>query len=340
MEVARDAVGSICGAGKDQVIFTSGATEAAALALSPCILDGRESRPVGTVYIAATEHPCVLAGGRLGDRKKFVPVSAEGVIDVRTLERMLAERDRSSGVPMLALMLANNETGTVQPVAQAARLLKEHGGYVFCDAVQAFGRVAVDIGSLGCDFLTVSSHKIGGPQGAGALVLANETVRPLPLWTGGGQERGHRAGTENVAAIAGFGVAARHVGNHLEDVDRVRRLRNRVETGIRQTSPDAEIAGERAERLANTVMFVVPGLAAETAVIAFDLDGVAVSSGSACSSGTVSASHVLRAMGYSAELAGSGIRVSLPVDATDDDIDYFLAVWRSIDSRLRPDRAA
>jgi cysteine desulfurase len=253
---------------------------------------------------------------------------------------MLDRHDAASGVPMLALMLANNETGVLHPVAEAAGLVKAHGGFVFCDAVQAIGRLPVDIAALGVDFLAISSHKIGGPQGAGALVLANGEIRPQPLLTGGGQERGHRAGTENVAAIAGFGVAAEQVMNHLEDVDSVAGMRDRLEADMRRISPDVQFAGADVARLPNTTMCVVPGIAAETAVIAFDLEGIAVSSGAACSSGKISPSHVLQAMGFPAELSSSGIRVSLPADVTSAEIDQFLAAWRSIDRRLRPHKAA
>jgi cysteine desulfurase len=340
VESAREHVGAALGVGKDHVVFTSGATEATALALSPVIMTGRESMPVGRLYVAASEHPCVLSGGRLADRLSVVPVSEDGLVDLAALARLLADHDRSAGVPMLALMLANNETGVIQPVKKAAGLVHQHGGFVFCDAVQAIGRVPVDLTDLDADFISISSHKIGGPQGAGALVLAKEDVRPVALLTGGGQERGLRAGTENVAAIAGFGVAAGQVMNHVKDVDSVARMRDRIEAGVRRISPDVQIAGEQAPRIANTAMVVVPGISAETAVIAFDLEGVAVSSGSACSSGKVSPSHVLQAMGFPEELSSSGIRISLPADVSEAAIERFLEAWRSIEGRLRPDKAA
>ncbi len=340
VEKAREAVASACRARKEQIVFTSGATEAAALGLSPRIIKGRETYSVGTLYVAATEHPCVLSGGRLADRIAIVPVSDSGIVDLAALERMLQDHDDGAGAPMLALMMANNETGVLQPVEKAVSLVKSHGGFVFCDAVQAFGRIPFDIASSGADFVSLSSHKIGGPQGAGALLLANEDVRPEPVLTGGGQERGFRAGTENVAAIVGFGIAAEAVMNHLEDRESIAGLRDSLETELRLISPEIRVAGEHAPRLPNTVMFVVPGLSAETAVIAFDLEGIAVSSGSACSSGKVSPSHVLLAMGFSEDMAGSGIRVSLPVDVTDAGIETFLMVWRSIVNRLRPNQAA
>ena len=340
LESARDAISTVFACLKEQIVFTSGATEAAALALTPFIVVGKAHRAVGKVYVSAVEHPCVLGGGRLSDRVEIVPVTKDGVIDIDALEALLDAHDDQTGVPFVALMLANNETGVIQPVTEAGRLAKAYGGYLFCDAVQAVGRIPFTIADLGADFVSVSSHKIGGAQGAGALLLANADVRPLPLLTGGGQERGLRAGTENVAAIAGFGVAVVETVHHVPDMARILALRNRLEAGIKVQTPDAVIVGEAVDRLPNTSMVIVPGLPAETAVIAFDLDGVAVSSGSACSSGKVSASHVLMAMGYSTERAGNGIRISLPADVTENQIDEFLKVWRSVVDRLRPEIAA
>jgi cysteine desulfurase len=206
--------------------------------------------------------------------------------------------------------------------------------------VQALGRIAVDIAALGVDFLAVSAHKIGGPQGVGALVLADETVRPEPLLTGGGQERRRRSGTENVAAIAGFGVAARLANHHLKVAERLAKLRDRLECDLLAVSPEARIFGTAAERLPNTTLFAVPGVSAETAVIGFDLEGVAVSAGSACSSGKVSASHVLAAMGESPVTARGGIRVSLPAQAEAADVERFIAAWRTIHARMRRTLAA
>jgi cysteine desulfurase len=194
--------------------------------------------------------------------------------------------------------------------------------------------------ALGVDFLSLSAHKIGGPQGAGALVLADETVRPEPLLTGGGQERRRRAGTENVAAIAGFGVAARLAKHHLQGAGPLSALRAQLERDLVAVSPDTVIFGADADRLPNTVLFAVPGIAAETAVIALDLQGIAVSAGSACSSGKVSASHVLEAMGASADMARSGVRVSLTNAADAADVETFILAWRAIHSRMASSRAA
>jgi len=341
IEGARADVAAAVGAKPENVIFTGGATEAAALALTPRILSGSAIVRVGRLYVGATEHPCVLAGGRFPPSAVTrLPVGRSGIIDLAALRRALEMHDKGEGAPYLALMLANNETGVVHPVAEAAALAKAHGGYVFCDAVQALGRIAVDIESLGVDFLALSAHKIGGPQGIGALVLADEGIRPEPLLTGGGQERRRRSGTENVPAIAGFGVAARLSGHHLQEANRIAELRDRLEREIFTVSPEARLIGAEAKRLPNTTLFAVPGLGAEVVVIAFDLEGIAISAGSACSSGKVLASHVLAAMGEGPELARAGIRVSLPAEVEAADIDNFIVAWRAIHGRMRASRAA
>jgi cysteine desulfurase len=270
----------------------------------------------------------------------LLPVARTGSIDLAALADALAAHDPADGAPYVALMLANNETGVIHPIREAARLVKAHGGYFFCDAVQALGRIPVDIGALQADFVALSAHKIGGPQGAGALVLADENHRPTPLLTGGGQERRRRSGTENVAAIAGFGVAAKRANHHLLEQGRIAALRDRLEREIMAISPEARILGSGVDRLPNTALFAVPGIAAETAVIAFDLEGVAVSAGSACSSGKVGASHVLTAMGESMEAARTGIRVSLNAASDEADIEGFIAAWRAIHSRMLRMRAA
>ncbi|MGH6923560.1 MAG: cysteine desulfurase family protein [Propylenella sp.] len=339
VETARAEVADAVSARPENVVFTSGATEAAALALTPRIMAGSELRFAGRLYVGATEHPCVLAGGRFpASDVETLAVERSGVVDLAALEGALAAHDVTRGVPYVALMLANNETGVIHPVAEAARIAKAHGAYVFCDAVQALGRIPVDIKALGVDFLALSAHKIGGPQGAGALVLADEAVRPEPLLTGGGQERRRRAGTENVAAIAGFGVAATLSRHHLSYAGRIAALRANLERELVAVSPEARIFGDGTERLPNTTLFAAPGLPAETAVIAFDLEGIAVSAGSACSSGKMAQSHVLQAMGETA--ARSGIRVSMTNSADEAEVDAFIAAWRAICARMRRMKAA
>jgi cysteine desulfurase len=233
---------------------------------------------------------------------------------------------------MVALQLANNETGIIQPIAEVAALVKAHRGILVVDAVQAVGRIPLSMESLGADFLILSSHKIGGPKGAGALVSAGEIMMPSPLVTGGGQEAGYRSGTENLAAIAGFGAAAEEA---LEEVGSyetaVGSMRNQVEEAMRAEAPDIVIHGERVPRLANTTFFSLPGLKAETAQIAFDLEGIALSAGSACSSGKVGPSHVLGAMGFDADLGA--LRVSIGRTTTGEEVDRFLAAFTRINRR-------
>ena len=341
VEVGRAAVAEAIGGKPENVVFTSGATEAAAFALTPELVSGRENLRAGRLYVGATEHPCVLAGGRFpASSVTRVPVTRSGEIDLAALEGLFRSHDPADGVPYVALMLANNETGVIHPVAEAARIAKTYGGVVFCDAVQALGRLPIDIRTLGVDFISLSAHKLGGPQGIGALVMADDALRPEPLLAGGGQERRRRAGTENVIALVGFGVAARAAMHHLSEVDRVMALQARLEQEIRAISPEVMVIGAEAERLANTTLFAVPGISAETAVIALDLEGIAVSAGSACSSGKVGPSHVLEAMGASPEIRRSGVRVSLTSTATAADVEAFSKAWRGIHARLCQSQAA
>jgi cysteine desulfurase len=281
----------------------------------------------------------VLCGGRFpAGSVEQVPVRGEGTVDLTAL----AERLRSAsadGAPLVSLMLANNETGVIQPVAEAGALVHEAGGFLHVDAVQAAGRILIDIRGLNADLMTVSAHKLGGPQGVGALIKADEAIHLPALIRGGGQERGHRAGTENVAAIAGFGAAAAAAmeevgGEPGEAKDAPAGLQARLEAGLRGISPEVVIFGEHAKRLQNTSLFAVPGVKAETALIALDLDGVAVSSGSACSSGKVTPSHVLAAMGVGEDLSAGAIRASLGRTSTQTDVDRFLEAWRTLVSRL------
>jgi cysteine desulfurase len=299
------------------VVFTSGGTEANAMALTPSI--------GGSLLVSAVEHPSVRSGGRF-TAVEDVPVTAEGIVDLAALERLVAGRDR----PLVSLMLANNETGTIQPVSEAAAIVHAAGGLLHVDAVQGPGRIACDFNALGADLMTLSAHKLGGPQGAGALIR-RDGLAIEPLIRGGGQERGARAGTENVAAIAGFGAAAEAVCSAgVEEVTRMALLRDQLEAGIRAIAPDSVIFGSGSGRLPNTTLYSFSGLKAETAVIAFDLEGVAVSSGSACSSGKVSASHVLAAMGVDPGLAKGAIRVSVGYSTGPAEIELFLKAWAKL----------
>jgi cysteine desulfurase len=235
---------------------------------------------------------------------------------------------------LLSLQLANNETGVLQPVAEIAGLAREQGLLVHSDAVQAVGRVAVDMAALGADFLTLSAHKIGGPKGVGALVIRDGAHIPAFV-RGGGQERRRRAGTEAVAAIAGFGAAVETARRDLADMARVAALRARLEAEVIRLAPDAVIVAAEAERLPNTSSIAVPGTAAETLVIALDLAGIAVSAGAACSSGKVGASHVLEAMDVAPHVARAAIRVSLGWSSTEADVAAFLEAWAHVAVRRR-----
>jgi cysteine desulfurase len=333
IEVAREQVAALVGARPGDVIFTSGGTEANALALSPAIEAASERRPRERLFVSAIEHPSVRAGGRFApEAMTDIPVDRTGRVDLATLADLLASVAR----PLVSIMLANNETGVIQPVAEAASIVHAAGGLLHVDAIQAAGRIPCHIGALGADLLTLSAHKIGGPKGVGALVRAREELHfPTPLVRGGGQERGLRAGTENVAGIVGFGAAAAAAHETPGDAAaHMQALRNLLETGICAIAPQAVILGAGAERLPNTTLFGLDGLRAETAVIAFDLEGVAVSSGAACSSGKVQPSHVLEAMGVSSALTRSAVRASLGSTTTKAEIERFLSAWRKVSSAL------
>jgi cysteine desulfurase len=332
VEDARGEVAALVAAEPRNVVFTSGGTEANMLALSPLTGAGPGTAACGRLLVSAIEHPSVLAGGRFpAAAVERVPATPAGVVDLAALARRLTALAAEGTRPLVSLMLAGNETGTLQPVSQAARLTHAAGGLLHVDAVQAAGRIPCDISALGADLLTLSGHKIGAPKGVGALVKRDEALALDPLVKGGGQERGARAGTENVAAIAGLGAAAAAARASLEqERAHMERLRRTLETGLKAISPDVIIFGAEAERLPNTTLFTVPGMKAETAVIAFDLDGVAVSSGAACSSGKVTPSHVLAAMGVSPPLARGAVRVSLGPATTESDLDRFLTAWRKL----------
>lgn len=329
LETARREIASLVGGGR--VVFTASATEAVDLALSPETTTGGAARPIGRLYASATEHACVLAGGRFGPgRVTRVSVDGSGRVDLDALDRLLVGHSPGSGAPLVAVQLANSETGVIQPVADAARIARNHGGFLLCDAAQAFGRIPVDMAALGADFLALSSHKIGGPPGAGALVLRAGAPVPAPVLLGGGQESGLRAGTQNVGAIAGFAAAARAAIAELVDSSRLSALRDFLEARLVSISTEATIFGRAAPRLPNTTCFAIPGEAAEAAVIALDLAGIAVSSGSACASGKVGASQVLAAMGVGPQTARAGVRVSLGWSTEPEDVHRFVEAWAEL----------
>jgi cysteine desulfurase len=329
IESARAKVARLAGAKPENVIFTSGGSEANALALAA------QTGEAWHCYISAVEHPSVLAGGRFyRESTSRIPVSGDGVIDLDVLAAELAKHHLGGCRPFVSLMAANNETGAIQPVAAAVEIVREAGGLLHTDAVQAAGRLPLDFSALGADMMTLSAHKIGGPKGVGALVL-REGVAVEPLIKGGGQERRRRAGTENVAGIVGFGVAAELAAAEPDKAAELAALRDELESRVLAVEPDTVVVSGRVARLPNTSCLAVPGTKAETLVIGLDLAGVAVSAGSACSSGKVEASHVLSAMGLSLELAQGAIRVSLGFGTVSADIERFIGAWSELIKRMR-----
>ncbi len=339
IEAARRAVAAAVGANADDVNFTSGGSESNALALRGAVQGAAAAgERITRLIVSAIEHDSVRATAALceetapGLRVLVCPVLTSGVVDTNKLGRMLSE---GKGRALVSLMAANNETGVVQPVAEVAKIARAHGALVHTDAVQAVGKTAVDFGALGVDYLSFNAHKFGGPQGVGALVV-RQGVPLAPQVRGGGQEFGRRAGTENVAAIAGFGAA-------VEAAERLRLnagWRLDLERRLRAAVPQAVVFGADAARLPNTVCIAAPGVPSENMVIALDLDGISVSAGAACSSGKVTQSHVLTAMGVEPRLAACAIRVSFGWNTSEQDLASFADAWVKIVKRAEARAAA
>jgi cysteine desulfurase len=306
------------GAAPAQVVFTSGGTEANNQAL-------RGVR--GPVALSAIEHDSVLAAAPDAAR---IPVGAEGCVDLAALERELAEARPT----LVSVMLVNNETGVIQPVREVVEIARRHGARVHCDAIQAAGKLAIDIDTLGVDFLTLSAHKFGGPQGVGALVVAHG-LEPDALLRGGGQERRWRPGTENLPGIVGFGRVCELAMADVDWWQRTAALRDRLEARLTRLAPAARVFGRGAERLPNTSCITMPGVSNQTQLIELDLAGIAVSTGSACSSGKVGPSHVLAAMGVDPAVAASAIRISLGWASTVDEVDHLVDAWARLYARTR-----
>lgn len=336
IEEARRSVAALVGARPEHVVFTSGATEAASTLLTPDWKMGRGAVRMSRLFVSEADHPCILGGGRFAPAQvSRIGVDGDGIVDTEALAAALGAHDRTEGLPLVAIHAANNETGVIQPIGRIAGIVKQAGGVLVVDAVQAAGRIPIDISAGYADYLILSSHKIGGPKGVGAIVAAADLMMPSPLMNGGGQEKGHRGGTENLAGIAGFGAAARAALSGLATIDQVRGRRDEIEAIVKALVPDAEFFGTGASRLANTTFFAIPGAKAETLQIAFDLAGVALSAGSACSSGKVGPSHVLKAMGHG---EGNGaLRVSIGAATGAGDIETFRAALAGIAMR-RADR--
>jgi cysteine desulfurase len=336
VEEARAKVAALVGARPSCVTFTSGGTEASNLALSPTIKDAGDPRPVTRLVVSAVEHPAVKMGWRFPRAAVDLnSVDNEGVIDLGEVEFVFARhRENYPGERMmLALMAANNETGVIQPVTEAVAIAKRYGGLVHVDAVQAAGKIPVDMGTLGADFVAIAAHKFGGPAGAGALIRAHDALLiEEPVLRGGGQERGWRGGTENVAGIVGMGIAAEEARAGLDAFAALAGWRDAMEAGLKRIGP-VTIFGEGVARLPNTSCFAMRGVASDRAMIALDLAGIAVSAGSACSSGKTKASPVLDAMGVDHDLSIGMLRVSFgwPSNATDG--AAFLEAWSAIAAR-------
>ncbi len=330
VEAARGAIAQSIGAGVRDIVFTSGGTEANALALVPG-LRRSNSQPVQRLIVSAIEHASVLAGGRFSpDAIEIASVTPAGVVDLGNLASML----RKGAPALVSIMLANNETGAIQPISEIAEIVRGARGLLHVDAVQAFGKISINNNNLDADLISVSAHKLGGPKGVGALVVAEGVNGLAAASRGGGQEHGRRAGTENVIGIVGFGAAVTAAMQSAgEDVEKIERLRLRLEIGLK-ANPGAIVFSESTPRLPNTTLFAVPGVKAETAVIAFDLEGIALSSGSACSSGKVQPSHVLAAMGVPRALTEGALRISTGWQTTEAEIEGCLEAWRKLSGVL------
>lgn len=321
MELARTQIAQMLNAGtKSVIVFTSGATEA-----NNMVLKGSGCE---RILVSAIEHPSVLNARA---DIEIIPVLPSGIVDVAALDRMLEGNDRST---LISVMMVNNETGVIQPIEEVVEIAKRRGALVHTDVVQAAGRLPLDIQKLGVDYLTLSAHKIGGPQGAGCLVMAN-CVSVAPLFSGGNQEKNMRAGTENIAAIIGFGLAAELAVQEREAYQRLGVLRDQLEDALKKTAPMIRIFGQESPRIANTSMFAIGGVPSETQLIALDMAGICVSNGSACSSGTVKHSHVLKAMGVSENEASGSLRVSLGWNSTEKDVECFLQKWTEMYNRVQ-----
>ena len=320
IEEAREQVADFVNAEARQVVFTSGATEA-----NNMILKGYNN---ATTFVSAIEHPAVM---QANPEAQLIPVTKNGRLDLEAMEDMLADLSENA---LVSVMYVNNETGVIQPLDEVSERAKKYGAIVHSDAVQAAGRLPLDFPELDIDYMSLSGHKFGGPQGVGALIFRNG-LTPPPLLQGGGQERRARAGTENIAGILGFAEACRLAREHLEDFQNLCELRDMMEKELKKMTPQIIVYGQHAPRVSNTSCIGFPGVPAETLLMNLDLGGIAVSSGSACSSGVVKNSPVIRAMGAGDDEAGSTIRISMSWQTQKKDIDHFLEIWSKINNRLQ-----
>ncbi len=338
MEEARARLAAGIGAAPENIVFTSSATEAANLALTPEAYVRGTTEPCEALLIAGGEHPCVLKGSRFpAEAVRMLPLDSEGSLSLEILAKALQKQ--AGKRVMVALQAANHETGVLQPVREAAELVHAAGGLLVCDASQALGRVEATFGTLNADLLFFSSHKLGGPAGAGALAFARDDIHiNNALLRGGGQESGRRAGTENVAAVAGFVAAFSEARQAIaEEAARLGALRDEIERRIAETLPGARFLGKGRERLPNTTAWIADGFDARMLAMAIDLEGVAVSPGAACSSGKTSASTVLAAMGLP---DAASVRVSLGWRTDAKDVELLGIALARVVARMRSRRPA
>lgn len=324
VEDARVQVAKLINAPSEQVIFNSGATEGNATILHHFATHYPQER----IITSTIEHPSIIEGGYPLTR---IPVTQEGLVDLAALENALKNGTKAS---LVSIMLVNNETGIIQPIKDIAALTHKYGALLHSDATQAAGRMPLDMQSLNIDFLTLSSHKIGGPQGIGALALRLCSETPT-LLHGGGQEKSARAGTENTAGIAGFGIAAQYAQKNLDNYQTLKTYRDDLESQVKTISPECIFYGQNINRVVNTSLFSLPGVSSETLMMALDLENIAISNGSACSSGRVKPSQTLSAMGMSSNEASSAIRVSMGWNTQEHEIASFLKAWEKIYTRLK-----
>lgn len=324
IEQARDKVASFFDVTSAQVIFTSGGTESNALALNSAL----KKLNIRRLYISALEHDSIRASAQhlafeVGADLAFIPATPDGIISLENVQNVLHQEQQPF---LVCLMAANNETGVIQPVQQIAQYVHKKGGIIHCDAVQALGKIPLNFNDLNVDTLSCSAHKIGGPQGSGVLIKA-QNFPIYQLWQGGGQERGDRSGTENAASIVGFAEA---LAQSREDLDLWYAWKQALEAELQHKVPEVKIFGQKAPRLANTSCFTMPGVNNQHQVMAFDLAGYAVSAGSACSSGKVKISHVLQAMNIDESEAKTALRISWGWKTSKDELDHFVKTWYTI----------
>lgn len=322
VEAARETIAKLVNLPNTQIIFNSGATESN----NTVLMHFADTYPNEKILVSSIEHPSILDAGI---PKTKIPATTDGAIDLNALETLL----KNNKISLVSVMLVNNETGTIQPIHEISALTHKHGALLHVDAVQAAGRITIDMPDMGIDFLSLSAHKLGGPQGVGALCLALCGITPT-LLHGGGQEKSARAGTENVAGITGFGIAASMALDEMRDYQsRLNALRDTLETELLK-SPHVKIYGQNSERVANTTLLSINGLSSETLLMNFDLEGIAISNGSACSSGKVEPSHVLKAMGENDKAASGALRISTGWNTKQSDIDAFIKAWQKIYKRM------